>query len=139
MTATAWTCPACGRRFSRAAQSHECAPAMTLADYFATGPPFERPVFEAVHGFLAAFGPVHVEPVSVGIFIKKSGGFIELRPMTKWVALSFPLGRRVVHPRIARKPLESGRRFFHVVNLREPDEVDDQVRAWLAESYTFTE
>src|SRR5947208_14545401 len=40
-----WTCPACGRQFGRNKQSHECAPAMSLEEYFSTGPPHERPVF----------------------------------------------------------------------------------------------
>lgn len=96
-------------------------------------------VFEAVHGYLVTLGPVHVEPVAVGIFIKKSGSFVELRPMTKWVAMSFPLPRRLVHPRIARKPVVAGPRIFHVVNLREPADLTDEVREWLAESYAFVD
>ena len=43
---------------------------MTLEDYFATGPAFERPVFDAVMAHLDTIGPVHVEPLSVGIFLK---------------------------------------------------------------------
>ncbi len=112
---------------------------MMLEDYFATGPPFERPVFEAVHGYVTTLGPVHVEPVSVGIFLKKRGTFLELRPMTRWVALWVPLPRRVVHPRISRKPIEAGSRTYHVVNVATPDDVDDDVRAWLAEAYAFVE
>jgi hypothetical protein len=112
---------------------------MDLEEYFATGPPHERPVFEAVHGFLATLGPVHVEPVSVGIFIKKAGSFVELRPMTKWVAMSFPLARRVRHPAIARKPYDAGSRVYHVVNLRDPEDLTDDVRAWLAESYALVD
>ena len=68
---------------------------MTIADYFLTGPPFERPVFDAVVAHMASVGPVHVEPVSVGIFLKRSRTFAELRPMTKWVAVSFRLTRKV--------------------------------------------
>lgn len=130
-----WTCPACARRFARSRQPHECFPAMSTEEYFATGPPFERPVFEAVLKHLVTLGPVHVEPVSVGIFLKKSGSFVELRPMTKWVAMSFPLPRQLSHPRIARKPYEAGSRTFHVVNLRGPEDVDDDVKAWLTEAY----
>jgi Domain of unknown function (DUF5655) len=110
---------------------------MSLDEYFATGPPHERPVFEAVHAFVVTLGPVHVEPVSVGIFIKKSGSFIELRPMTRWVALSFSLGRRITHSAIARKPIDTGSRIYHVVNLRSPEDFSDDVKAWLAESYQF--
>ncbi len=58
--------------------------------------------------------------------------------MTKWVAMSFPMPRRIVHPQIARKPYDAGRRVFHVVNLRGPDDLTDDVREWLAESYAFT-
>src|SRR5437763_2895846 len=115
---SAWTCPECGRRFGRAKQSHECAPAMSLEDYFSTGPPHERPVFEAVRRHLDTVGPVHVEPVSVGIFLKRARTFAELRPMQRWVALSFSLPRRVEHPRITRQGVRYGGRYFHVVNLR---------------------
>ncbi len=108
---------------------------MTLAEYFSTGPSWERPIFESVLAHLETLGPMHVEPVSVGIFIKSSGGFVELRPKTRWVALSFPLQRRIEHRRIARKPVASGRRWIHVVNLTSPAEVDDQVRSWLTESF----
>lgn len=132
---SSWVCPQCGRRFRRRGQTHECAPAMSLEEYFASGPERERPVFEAVMAHLDTLGPVHVEPVSVGIFIKKSGSFLELRPKARWVALSFMVPRRIQDPRIARKPVTYGGLTYHVVNLRGPEDVDDVVRAWLTEAY----
>ena len=50
---------------------------MTLDDYFAAvqaGPSVarERPIFDAVLAHLETLGDVHVEPVSVGIFLKRS-------------------------------------------------------------------
>ena len=108
---------------------------MSLADYFATGPPHERPVFDAVLAGLAGIGPIHVEPVSVGIFLKRSRTFAELRPMTRWVAVSFMLERTVTSARIARKVIDTGRTKYHVVKVRTPDEVDDELLAWLMEAY----
>jgi hypothetical protein len=108
---------------------------MSLDEYFSTGPAFERRVFEAVMAHVETLGPVHVEPVSVGIFVKKSGSFLELRPMARWVALSFRVPHRIRHPKIARKPIRAGDLTFHVVNLRGPEDVDDDIRAWLTESY----
>jgi hypothetical protein len=105
----AWTCPECKRRFGRRNQGHECAPAMTLEQYFSTGPDRERPIFDAVMAHLDSVGPVHVEPVSVGIFLKRSRSFAELRPMVRWVALSFSLPRRLTSSRIARPPARSTR------------------------------
>lgn len=107
---------------------------MTIEEYFATGPPFERPVYEAVMSHLDTVGDVHVEPVSVGIFLKRSRTFSELRPKVRWVAVSFGLPHRVEHSRIARV-MPSGRTTWHVVNVRSADEVDDQLCDWLTEAW----
>jgi uncharacterized protein DUF5655 len=108
---------------------------MSLDEYFSTGPPHERPVFEAVVDHLSTVGPVHVEPVSVGIFLKRSGRFAELRPMEKWVALTLSLPRRVNHSLIVRKVLPYHGRFFHTFNVRCVEDVDDRIRGWLTEAY----
>lgn len=116
-----------------------CVEAITLDEYFAAALPHERPVFDAVFGFLTTLGPVHVEPVGVGIFLKKRGTFVELRPKTKWVATAFPLPRRVRHHRITRKPIEAGFAIWHIANLRDEDDLDNDLKDLLAESYDFVE
>jgi hypothetical protein len=121
--------------FGRKGQGHECAPALSLEEYFSTGPERERPIFEAVAAHLQGLGPVHIEPVSVGIFFKRARTFVELRPMRSWVAVSFMLPRKVVDGRLARKVLGDGRRYYHVVNVRGPEEVDEQLKGWLTESF----
>lgn len=130
-----WTCPECGRQFRRTRQSHECAPAMTLDEYFATGPPHERPVFEAVMAHLATLGPVHVEPVSVGIFIKRDGSFMELRPMERWVAMSFSLRRRAQHRTIVRKVMQYHGRYYHVANVTGPEDLDEALLDLITEAW----
>ena len=84
---------------------------------------------------LRSLGEVHVEPVSVGIFIKRDRSFVELRPKVRWVAMSFPLSRRLDHPRIARYMAGSGARTYHVVNLHDAAEVDDEVRDLLTQAW----
>jgi Domain of unknown function (DUF5655) len=108
---------------------------MSLDEYFSTGPERERPIFEAVMAHLDTVGSVHVEPVSVGIFLKRARSFAQLRPMVRWVALWFALPRRLDSARITRRVVPSGASYWHVVNLRTADEVDDEVRDWLTESY----
>lgn len=131
----AWICPNCGRRFGRTGQSHECSPALGLDEYFATADERERPIFDRVHAHLTSLGEVHVEPVAVGIFIKRDRSFVELRPMTRWVALSWPLARRLGSARIARKPVRSGAHWYHVVNLRDRTEIDHELLDWLTEGW----
>jgi hypothetical protein len=109
---------------------------MTLEEYFSTGPSFERPVFDAVMAHLRTLGEPFLEPVSVGVFVKRDGvGVLQLRPMTKWVALCLFMPRTVQDRRIARKPIASGRTVYHVVNLHGPDDVDDIVQGWITEAW----
>jgi hypothetical protein len=108
---------------------------MSLEEYFSTGHPREQQIFETVMAHLDTVGPVHVEPVSVGIFLKRSQSFAELRPMLRWVALSFSLPRMVSHPRITRKVMAYGGHYFHVANLRDPGDFDVALQACLTEAY----
>jgi len=108
---------------------------MSLEEYFSTGPPHERPIFEAVMHHVNSLGPVHVEPVSVGIFLKRARSFAQLRPMQRWVALSFSLPHRVRHPTITRKVMQYHGRYYHVANLRRPEDFDAALRDWVTEAY----
>lgn len=128
-------CPNCGRLFARRGQSHECEPAMSLDSYFETATELEGPVFDAVMAHLRTLGPIHVEPVSVGIFLKAEGSFVELRPMRRWVAMSFMLPRPTRHRTITRAVQEYHGRYYHVANLRGPDDVDEDLCDLLTEAY----
>jgi len=108
---------------------------MSVDQYYAERPDAERAIFEAVRGHLASLGPVIVEPVNVGVLFKRRRTFAELRPMKRWLSLSFGLNRRVDHPRIARTTRTNTAKTYHGVNLTGPGDVDQQVLDWLTESY----
>ena len=130
-----WICPRCDRLFGRSGQSHDCAPGLSLEEYFETGPAHERPIFDVVMAHVESLGPVHADIVSVGVFLKNPRKFAELRPKDRWVAISFSLRRRAAHPTITRKVVEYGSRYWHVANVREPAEVDEALLALLTEAY----
>lgn len=108
---------------------------MDIDDYFRTGPPWERPIYEVVVAHLDSLGGVYIEPVSVGIFFKSTRKVCELRPKAKWSALSFSLPERIDSTRMSRKPIQHGKKWFHVVNLRSPAEFDDKVKDWVTQAY----
>lgn len=109
---------------------------MKVDDYFSTGPSFERPIFEVVVAHLRSLDPdVWFEPVSVGVFFKRRTTFVQLRTMTKWVAVGFNLDRKLQSPRLSRKVVEHGNRFYHVVNISSPQEIDEQIIEWLTEAW----
>ena len=55
--------------------------------------------------------------------------------MTKWEALSFSLTHAASHPRMGRKAEAWHGRYFHVFNLRTPEDFDSRIRDWLTEAY----
>ena len=130
-----WTCVECGRQFGRRNQSHECTPALPLDEYFAQRPARERAIFQAVVEHLEEVGSVRIEAVRVGILFKRSRTFAELRPRRDRVVLSVLLSRRMAHPRIVKTWHGSGLRSAYFIDLRDPAEVDDDVRDWLTEAY----
>ena len=113
---------------------------MTVEEYFDTGPEFERAIFEAILAHMRTVDPdIWFEPVSVGIFFKRRSTFLSLRTMTKWIAVSFSLDRKLEHGRMSRKVVEHGSRFFHVVNVKTSAEVDDELCQWLTQAWEADE
>ena len=109
---------------------------MAIEEYFATGPAFERPVFDAVLEVLHGCDPaLWFEPVSVGIFFKRRTTFVQLRTMTKWVAVGFSLPVELRSPRLSRKVVHHGQRYFHVVNVSDASQIDEELASWLVEAW----
>jgi hypothetical protein len=130
-----WRCADCGRSFGRANQSHQCDPALSLEQYLAKQPAERRSTYEAVLRVLRKLGPVDIDPVGVGIMVKRARTFCELRPRRNAVELSFKLSEPLAHPRIRRVVRSSVHRLAYFVDLASAADVDAQIRSWLAESY----
>lgn len=131
-----WTCPNCNRVFGKKNQSHlTCEPAVSLEEYFAAAKPFEKPIFDVVNTHLQTLDDVIIDPLGVGILLKNGPMFAELRPKTKWVALGFSLSRKLESGRLSRKVSEYGHKFFHVINLDDPNMIDAEIFEWLSEAY----
>ncbi len=113
---------------------------MSATEYFSTGSPLERSVFDAVHAHLETLGPLTIEFLSVGIFFKRVRTFAELRPQRDRrrqvrVVLSVLLSRVVKHPRFARTWHGPGSRSAYFIDLHAASDVDEEIRDWLTEAY----
>ena len=130
-----WNCPRCDREFGRARQSHTCVPGVTVDASFAGRPPAQRAIYDEIIAHVASLGPVHEDAVSVGVFLKADRKLAEVRPRSRdvWLALYLPRPDR--DPRFARIFGPGGGRVVHILLLREPEDVDDQVRGWLTEAF----
>jgi len=113
---------------------------MDVEEYFSSGPEFERPVFDAVRTHMVSLdADIYYESVSVGIFFKRRTSFLQLRTMTRWVAVCFSLDRKLDSERLSRKVIENGQRWFHVINITKPDQIDDELTEWLTEAWSADE
>jgi hypothetical protein len=108
---------------------------MTVDEYFADRPTWEKPIFDAVRDHLELIGDVQVEAVDVGIFFKRLSTFAELRPRRNRLTLSVLLSRRLRDPRIVKRWEGSGTRSAYFFDLRQPADVDEDLRDWLIEAY----
>lgn len=134
-----WTCPACGRPFANRNQSHACAPLGDLERHFARCDEGVRETFDRVVAAARACGPVTVLPEKTRIALQVRMSFAALMPRLHWLDGHVVLARRRESPRFRRIDVYSPRNVVHVFRLSAPDEVDEEVRSWLAEAHAVGE
>ena len=117
-----WPCPACGRAFANANQSHACGRS-ELEDHFAGKPPLVREIYDAFLAMLEAIGPVTVLPEKTRIAFQTRMSFAQLTVRRRWVLGHFVLARRVEDPAFTRVETYSPRNHTHHFRLDSPDEV----------------
>jgi len=130
-----WTCPACGRAFANRNQSHACGPLGGLDRHFEGADASVRATFDRVLEAARAAGPLTVLPERTRIALQVRMSFAALMPRRRWLDGHVVLARRLDSPRFRRIELYSPRNVLHAFRLAGPDEVDDEVRSWLAEAY----
>jgi hypothetical protein len=108
-----------------------CVPGCTIDDTF-RGREWQRPICDEIVEFLGSLGEdLHVDAVTVGVFLKRQRKLAELRPMARALSVNLWLPRIVTDERVLRRY-----GTWHVLRLAGPDEVDEQLRDWLTESYS---
>lgn len=129
-----WSCPACEREFDRPRQSHVCSPGIDVDGVFEGRPPWQRVAYETLVQPLRALGELHEDAVGVGVFLKRQRKLAEVRPLATLVKVAAFVPSGVPSPAVVRRtPL--GDRVLHVVNLRCPEDVDDDLADLLLEAW----
>jgi hypothetical protein len=110
---------------------------MSLQERLASLDPNQRAICEAALKMLPRIGNVQVEPVRIGLFLKRGSKFASLRLRRCGIRLLVMLPRVLDHPRLSgsRSKTRMPTRIPHATTLRSPADVDADVRSWLAESY----
>ncbi len=117
-----WPCPACGRGFANANQSHACG-RHRLESHFAGKPPLVRDIYEAFLAMLEEFGPVTVLPEKTRVAFQARMSFAQLTVRRRWVLGHLVLARRTDDPRFTRVETISPRNHVHHFRLDRPEDV----------------
>ena len=130
-----WTCPRCDREFGRAHQAHTCVPGGTVEESFAGRPDYQAEAYWRIMDHLAKLGPVHADSVKVGVFLLSDRKFAEIRPMARALSVNLLMSRPLEGARVVRSERITAERFWSVVRVKDPGEVDDVLCGWLTEAY----
>jgi hypothetical protein len=118
-----WPCPACGRAFANANQSHACG-RYSLDDHFAGKPPLVRDIYEAFLAMIEDIGPVTVLPEKTRIAFQDRMSFAQLTVRRQWVLGHFVLARRLDHPLFTKVETISRRNHVHHFRLDSTGQVE---------------
>jgi hypothetical protein len=110
-------------------------PGCTIEETFAGRPAAFRAIYDVLIEHVTALGPVHLDVVRVGVFLKHERKFAEIRPKARSLSVALVLPRLVADSRIARTIHTSSEWTWHFVKLVDMRDFDDQVRDWLTEAY----
>jgi hypothetical protein len=130
-----WRCPACGREFANRNQVHTCAPPGDLDERLAGLDPGVLAVFTRFRALVEACGPVRILPERTRIAFATRMSFAAVMPRRRWLDGHLVLARRDDSPRWRRVETFSARNHLHAFRFTTPEELDDEVAAWIAEAY----
>jgi Domain of unknown function (DUF5655) len=133
-----WTCPRCGRRFVTANLWHSCE-IHTLEEHFQRTEPHVIETYRAYEAAVRAIGPVEVVPQKSRVVFMVRMRFAGCTFAKRWLNARFLLTRRIDSPRIVKVEQFGPRSFGHHLRLSSPEDVDDELKAWLVEAYAVGE
>ena len=114
---------------------------MTVDEYF-EGHEGSRPIFDALQRAVEDTGPADVRVSKSQVAFRRRTGFafawmpdVYLGPGHAPLVLTVALRRRDPSPRWKQVVEPAPGRFTHHLELRSAEEIDDEVRGWLAEAW----
>ena len=130
-----WTCPKCGAKLLTRNLWHSCGFA-TLDEWKARMGPNARALYDRFEAMIAACGEYHVAPAKTRIAFL---GHVRFAGITRLTELSMDCNFAMPKPirsRRFRKVEEIVPGWWaHRLRVSNPAELDEQVQAWIRESY----
>lgn len=133
-----WTCPRCGRSFTRPTKEHSCDITPLEWHLGRTGPAV-REAFEAVRSVLDSLGPYQLIPLKTMVSLATTTNFAGLFFGKAFLDLNVMLPAPLDHPRVRQVQRLSAHAFAHRIRLTAAEEVDEEIAGWLRQAYETTQ
>jgi len=129
-----WICPECGKLFRNRNQWHSCF-TLNLEDHLRNKPETIRNVVLDLISEVELFGPIELNPVKSVIQVKAGATFLSIKPKKDFVELEFQLGEEIDQFPIHKTVRISRNRVLHFMYIQSGEDINDQLKMWLKDSY----
>ena len=133
-----WTCPECKREFLRKQQAHSCVH-FPLENHFKNKGLAARPLFDSlVKAIEKEIGPVKIESLPCCIHLVSSYTFGAVWALKDKIRIDFRIDTKISDPRVSKEVQMSPNRFLYYLDIKDQQEIDDKLIAWLRKAYFLT-
>jgi hypothetical protein len=131
-----WTCPKCGAQLVTRNMWHACGP-YTVDSFLADKGPRGRELFARFVELVESCGPVIPAPARTRVAFMVRVRFAGVDQLTeRSMAAHFGLPYALpAHPRVRKIDYYPPSWYVHTLRVTSVDELDDELRGWLCESY----
>lgn len=133
-----WTCPNCQRPFRKPHQWHICGE-KTIDDIFAKTTDEVLLAFDDLLVATAEWEPNLITPARHAVMFTNKRSWAVVRPMKKWLDVSFFSDSAMVGPHIHKSAPDSmgKKKFRHQIRLSGPGELNEEMLAALRVGFEY--
>ena len=129
-----WICPVCKRNFYKANQPHSCQ-LYSVETHLAGKDSAITGACNKLLAIVQGFGPVQISPTKNAIIVASKSSFLALKPKKKILDIEFLLAREMNEFPVHKTFRVSKQRVAHFVRIDKPEQIDEQLIAWLKEAF----
>jgi hypothetical protein len=137
MDQAAWTCPDCGRRFSRPNTRHVCE-RHSMQEHLDGATSHTLALYRGLLDLAAECGEFFEEATKTAISLKTPGIFMAVAFTKVDLNCTIWLPGPIQHPRI-RHNYPVSNQYAVQFQVKELDELDAQLKNWLCQAYSYLE
>ena len=129
-----WICPICNRTFHKANQPHSCE--LYSVEMHLKGR--DENIIKAYNKLMLVvngFGLLQISPTKHAIIIASRSSFLALKIKKNILDIEFLLSHEINEFHVYKTFRVSKNRVAHFIRIDRPDQIDEQLAAWLKEAF----